>query len=360
MLENQPFHNTYGPDSPAHYLKALAAKGALIVNYFGTSHASLGNYLALISGQATNETVNLDCEVFEEFVSTGISADGQAVGKGCVYPPSVSTLANQLEAVQLSWKAYLEDMGNDPRRESASCAHPPIGAPDPTQEAQVGDQYATRHIPFVYFHAIIDGPACARQVVNFTHLASDLKSATTTPNYLFIVPNLCHDAHDGTGGTRCVDGQPGGLIAADRFLSVLVPKILSSPAFRRDGLLIITFDESDLLETLDPRTGASVLSGDAASCCEQPSGPNIAPYNPAAVGTWEKMNGPGIIGPGGGRVGAVAISPYIRPGTISMVPYNHYSFLRSVEDIFNLPHLGYAALPGLRSFGEDLYNQGAP
>ena len=197
-------------------------------------------------------------------------------------------------------------------------------------------------------------------MVNFTHLAADLKSVATTPNYLFIVPNLCHDAHDGTGGTRCVDGAPGGLFAADRFLSVLVPKILSSPAFRRDGLLIITFDESDLLETLNPRTGASVLSGDAAACCEQPSGPNIAPYDPAAVGTWEKMNGPGIIGPGGGRVGAVALSPYIRPGTISMVPYNHYSFLRSVEDIFNLPHLGYAALPGLRSFGNDVYNQGAP
>ncbi len=359
VLENQPFHNTYGPHSPAPFLKALPAKGALVVNYFGTSHESLGNYLALISGQAPNQTVNLDCEVFEEFVGTGVTADGQAIGKGCVYPPSVTTLANQLEAAKLSWKGYMEDMGNNPHRESATCAHPPIGAPDNTQEAQVGDQYATRHNPFVYFHAIIDTPSCAQRVVNFRQLASDLKSVATTPNYLFIVPNLCHDAHDGTDGGRCVDGAPGGLIAADRFLSELVPKILASPAFRRDGLLIITFDESDLLETLNRQAGVTVLGGDAAACCGEQPGPNIPPYSPTAVGTWEKMNGPGIIGPGGGRVGAVVLSPYIRPGTISMVPYNHYSFLKSVEDIFNLPHLGYAGQPGLQGFGADLYNQPA-
>ncbi len=359
VLENEPFQNTYGASSPARYLKALAAQGALVVNYFGTSHESLGNYLALISGQAPNETVNLDCEIFEEFVSTGVTADGQGIGKGCVYPASVTTLANQLEAANLSWKGYMEDMGNNPRRESESCAHPPIGAPDNTQAAEVGDQYATRHNPFVYFHAIIDRPSCARRVVNLKHLAADLKSVATTPNYVFIVPNLCHDAHDGTEGGRCVDGAPGGLVGADQFLSVLVPKILTSPAFRRDGLLIITSDESDLLETLDRRTGLAVLSGDAAACCNEPPGPNIPPYSATAVGTWEKMNGPGIVGPGGGRVGALLLSPYIRQGTISMVPYNHYALLKSVEDIFNLPHLGNAGQPGLRGFGPELYNQPA-
>ncbi len=359
MLENQPFENTYGARSPAHYLKSLRHQGALAVNYFGTSHASLGNYLALISGQASNEIVNLDCEVYTEFVGSGLSPDGQAIGKGCVYPPNVTTLANQLEAANLSWKGYMEDMGNNPRRERATCAHPPIGAPDNTQMAEVGDQYAARHNPFVYFHAIIDTPSCARNVVNLAALAPDLKSVATTPNYLFIVPNLCHDAHDGTDGGRCVDGAPGGLIAADRFLSELVPKILASPAYQRDGLLIITYDESNLDESIESGTGRSVLSGDAAACCNEPPGPNLPPYDPRAVGTWEHMNGPGIIGPGGGRVGAVLLSPYIRPGTISMVTYNHYALLRSVEDIFRLPHLGYAALPGLQGFGPDLYTRPA-
>jgi hypothetical protein len=148
---------------------------------------------------------------------------------------------------------------------------------------------------------------------------------------------------------------PGGLIAADRFLSELVPKILAAPAYRRDGLLIITFDESDLLESIDRATGVTTLGGDGSACCNEQPGPNIPAYSAGAAGSWEKMNGPGIIGPGGGRVGAVLLSPYIRPGTLSMVPYNHYALLKSVEDLFGLPHLGYAAQPGLQSFGSDLY-----
>ena len=60
-------------------------------------------------------------------------------------------------------------------------------------------------------------------------------------------------------------------------------------------------------------------------------------------------------GPGGGRIGAVLLSPFIAPGTVSDVPYNHYSLLRSVEDIFGLPHLGYAGVAGLKAFGADVY-----
>jgi hypothetical protein len=51
----------------------------------------------------------------------------------------------------------------------------------------------------------------------------------------------------------------------------------------------------------------------------------------------------------------VFLSPYIEPGTISTVHYNHFSLLRSVEDTFGLGHLGYAARPGLRTFGSDVY-----
>jgi len=59
--------------------------------------------------------------------------------------------------------------------------------------------------------------------------------------------------------------------------------------------------------------------------------------------------------PGGGRTGAVLLSTLIRPGTISTVPYNHYSLLRTIEDIFGLPHLGDAAMPQVRSFGTDVF-----
>ena len=86
VLENEEFENSFGDRSPAPYLKALPSQGALLPNYYGTSHYSLGNYLSLISGQAPNPVTNGDCEVFEDFVSTGTTPDGQAIGHGCVYP----------------------------------------------------------------------------------------------------------------------------------------------------------------------------------------------------------------------------------------------------------------------------------
>jgi len=64
---------------------------------------------------------------------------------------------------------------------------------------------------------------------------------------------------------------------------------------------------------------------------------------------------PGKAGPGGGRIGAVLLSPLIRPGTVSAVQYNHYSLLRTIEDIFGLPHLGDAAMPQVRSFSADIF-----
>jgi phosphatidylinositol-3-phosphatase len=66
---------------------------------------------------------------------------------------------------------------------------------------------------------------------------------------------------------------------------------------------------------------------------------------------------PGMNGPGGGRVGAVLLSPFIRRGTVSTVDYNHYSALRSIEDIFHLSHLGDASMPQVKAFGRDVYTR---
>jgi hypothetical protein len=51
----------------------------------------------------------------------------------------------------------------------------------------------------------------------------------------------------------------------------------------------------------------------------------------------------------------VLLSPRIRPGTVSDVPYNHYALLRSLEDLFGLPYLGYAGQSGLASLGPDVF-----
>jgi hypothetical protein len=144
MLENEGYEATFGAASPAKYLNQLARQGALVRNYFGTSHFSLGNYITLISGHAPNPATENDCEQFAEFAASGVAADGQVIGSGCVYPASVATIANQLQAKGLTWKAYMQDMGNNPARASASCGHPSVGAIDKTQAAQMRDQYATR------------------------------------------------------------------------------------------------------------------------------------------------------------------------------------------------------------------------
>ncbi len=351
VLENEGYDVTFGAKSPATYLRTLAQQGALLPNYYGIGHYSLDNYIAMVSGQAPNPVTQADCQSFVNFVPTGTTKDGQAIGMGCVYPSSVSTIVNQLEAKRLTWKGYMEDMGNDPSRESATCGHPVIDQPDKTHKAVAGDQYASRHDPFVYFHSIIDLPTCGAHVVNLSALASDLQNEETTPNYVFITPNLCHDGHDGGEGDRkCVDGQPGGLVSADKFLQDAVPKILGSPAYQHDGLLIVTFDEADS------------QGGDASACCHEPRGPNIGPgamvvFDNPPPDPPEKIpdKGPGIAGPGGGRVGAVLVSRFIKPRTVSKAAYNHYSLLRSIEDFFDLEHLGYAGQKGLKSFGKDVF-----
>jgi hypothetical protein len=111
-----------------------------------------------------------------------------------------------------------------------------------------------------------------------------------------------------------------------------VPKILASPAFRRDGVLVITADESD-----SPQS-------DSTACCGEGASANT-PL-------------PGISGPGGGRIGALVISRWTRPNTWSTTPYNHYALLASMEEVFGLPKLGYAGAAGLDTFGLDVYNSG--
>jgi hypothetical protein len=328
MLENKGYTETWGAASPATYLTGtLETKGQLLTNYYGIGHVSLDNYIAEISGQSPNARTQADCVTYTDFATTGTGPYGQALGAGCVYPPSVTTIADQLGTAGKTWKSYQEDMGNGPAGTAKTCRHPALGRADTTLAARKGDMYATRHNPFVYFHSIIDSPSCQTNVVDLSSFTGDLAS-DATPNLSFITPNLCHDGHD----SPCVDGQPGGLTSADQFLSRWVPKILGSPAYQAGGLLIVTFDEA---EPFGP-------SADASACCGTPTSPN----SPR----------PGLTGPGGGRVGALVLSTQTKAGTSNNSSYNHYALLCSMEDVFGLPHLGFAAAPGLKCFGPDVYN----
>ncbi|MGH9096329.1 MAG: alkaline phosphatase family protein [Acidimicrobiales bacterium] len=342
MLENEGYPATFGNRSADPYLAStLPARGALLSNYYATGHLSNDNYISFLSGQAPNPSNQADCGTFANFpASATVTANGQISDSGCVFPASVPTVANQLTASGLTWKGYMEDMGNLATRETSTCGHPAVGSADLTQKAVPGDGYATRHDPFVYFHSIIDSAAlCNSHVVPLgtttgglpggtpsgtRGLQKDLQAVSSTPNFSFITPNLCNDGHD----NPCVNqtGQSSQLANIDAFLQQWVPLITNSPAFKKDGLLEITFDEADI--------------GDATACCGEVPGP-AAPQ-------------PGISGPGGGRIGSVLISPFIHPGTVSSVPYNHYSSLATIEDLFSLARLGQAKTASA-TFGTDIF-----
>ncbi|WP_035791504.1 alkaline phosphatase family protein [Kitasatospora mediocidica] len=305
-LENKGYDETWGAGSAAPYLsETLRPQGQLLTDYYGIGHNSLVNYIAQISGQAPNLGTQSDCPLSVPFIGWGTADHGQAYGQGCVYPASVPTVADQLTQAGLTWKSYDEGM-------AAPCTHPPLWAADPNTAASAGDEYATRHNPFVYFTSITSSPACAADDVPLGELSADLTSAASTAALTFVSPDLCDDGHD----APCADGHPGGLASADAWLSTWVPRIMASPAYRQDGLVIITFDESD-----NP-------AADSTACCGEQAGPNAAL--------------PGILGPGGGRVGALLLSPRVAPGSSDAAGYNHYSLLRTIEDDFGLAPLGFA------------------
>jgi len=392
QLENKSYDESFVANSNTYLWHDLPAQGALLRQYYGTGHLSLDNYIAQLSGQAVNLDTQLDCSRVVNVTPGTITptttvggvtnpASGQANGPGCVYPSGVVTLADQLEAAapttatkSLAWRGYLGDMGRNPKREQVTCGRPldasgqpadpaAIGNPpavggtaDGTQGATATDQYAARHNPFIYFHSIIDDPQrCSAHVVPLEPtaggpaggLAADLASAATTPAFSYITPNLCDDAHDATCvGPNLAGGTQGGLFAADLFLKKWVPKITASPAFADGGMLVVTFDEGDVAGALDVGSSSApaLAAQTATSCCLQPPA-QVTPLNGVAAN--------GIAGNGGGQVGAVVLSPFVRPGSVSDIGYNHFSLLRSLEDLLGVTsggadgkgHLGYAALP---------------
>jgi hypothetical protein len=342
VFENESYAAAYKHNPNPYLGKKLQKQGTLLTHYYAIGHDSLDNYIAMISGQAPNDDTSGDCPYYGDFNDTTadatIDANGQAVGTGCVFPENVETLADQLNAAGITWHGYMDEMGKDPTREESVCGVPTLtpSGKDDTQEATKKDQYAARHNPFVYFHSLIDSGSCAQNVTHLSDLKHDLKATHTTAKFTWITPDLCNDGHDSPCiGKDSSGSRKGGLAAVDDFLSKWVPKIQKSPAYQKNGLIIITSDESK--------------DTDTSSCCHEQPGPS----DPK----------PGKTGPGGGRIGTLVIGRCVKHGKKDSKHYNHYSLLRSLEDLYGittggtdgLGHLGYAAASGLHSFGPDLF-----
>lgn len=391
MLENKSYEATFTGLNQNDYLwKTLPSYGLLMRQYYGTGHFSQDNYLSAIAGQAPTPDTQEDCPQYKDVQPGTPAADGQInASSGCVYPKSVPTLFNQLDAARVPWKAYMQDMGNNPTRDNPyQCGIPgnPAGGGVPAPgSATPADQYVPKHNPAAWFHAVTDNPADCRNVVPLDGLAGnaghpplsgleqDLKSEATTPRFNWITPNNCSDAHDATCKGDNLSGDPnnhqGGLYSADLLLKRYIPMIMASPAFQHDGMIQIIFDEgfppykmygnsiADYKGNADPSlNNPNDVAQSIVACCNELPGPNTPQPGHQAFGQDTT--------PGGGITGSVVISRFVKPGSVSDQPYNHYSWLRSMEDLFGLDtggadakgHLGFAAADGLRPFGNDVYN----
>jgi hypothetical protein len=165
--------------------------------------------------------------------------------------------------------------------------------PSCSSTASTGD-YVRRHDPFMYYRDVADSTARCRSIVPMTTLARDLADHSL-PRVIWLVPNICHDMHS------C------GTYTGDRYLRAIVPPLLAQ--LGPSGLLFVTFDEGET----------------NAGCCN---------------------------GARGGHVLTVVAGPGARAGARSMTPYDHYSLLRTIEDLWGLPRLGGAALPSTQPMSD--------
>jgi hypothetical protein len=333
MLSGEPYASVFGPASTAPYLShTLERRGELLVRYYAVAHQQLANEIALLSGQGPTPATAANCPVYSDLAPASVAGEGQVTGEGCVYPASTETLPGQLSAKHLSARAYVQGI-DEAGVPAPACAHPPIGQPDASGEGATAAQpYATFRNPFVYFHALSDSAACARDDVGFASLDGDLASVKRTPSFSYIVPDRCHDASPGP----CPVGAAGGIPAANALLEQIVPKILASQAYKHGGLLVITTDEAP----------ASGEYGDSSSCCGQPRFPNLPAPAASTIALPPE---------GGGQVGALLLSPFVKAATVSQEPYSHFSLLRTFEDFFGLKHLGYAAAAHVGSLEPSLF-----
>jgi len=239
-MENHSYGEIIGSSS-APYINSLAAKGTSAGNYFATDHPSLPNYAELTSGQSFANATS-DCDPSSTCQSTA------------------ANIADGIEGSGRTWKAYEESMGS-------ACNMATTG------------QYGARHDPFVYYTDITSNPArCQAHVVDYSNLATDLKSAATTPNYAFITPNVCNDMHD------C------SIATGDSWLASNMPAILNSTAFAtQPSLLVVVFDEDD--------------------------------------------------GAQNNQVAMITVGSEVKVGYVSQVSYNHYSLLRTIETSWQLATL---------------------
>lgn len=178
------------------YLYGLAQRFGYATDYQAITHPSLPNYLAIAGGS-----------------TFGVSDDAGP----SAHPISGQSVFGQAQAAGLSARLYAESM---PRNCDTRAASP----------------YAVKHAPWAYF--VDERAGCQAGMVpagvpGSGRLATDI-AAGNLPTVGMLIPNLDHDAHDGS------------LAQADAWLRGWLGPILNGPDFTHGRLaVVVTADEND-------------------------------------------------------------------------------------------------------------------
>ncbi|HUE25583.1 MAG TPA: alkaline phosphatase family protein, partial [Solirubrobacteraceae bacterium] len=260
VLDDQGYNETFGHSNNDPYLaKTLVKQGELVVNYYAVAGSPLGNEIAMVSGQGPNPETANDCPTYDSLIAFGQGADNQELGSGCVNPTSAQTIADELTADKLTWKAYLQTKSPQRKAGYEQC-HPPLGSSKGSHPTS-SQPYAAWRNPFLYFKSLT-AAACPKNDVPLSQLSTDLKKTSTTPSLSYIVADVCDDGSP----TSCAPGTTAGMGPADTFLKSVIPEIEKSAAYKADGMIAITFDNA-------PQSGPFA---DSSSCCNNPTYPNDA------------------------------------------------------------------------------------
>ncbi len=341
MLENHSQSTVIG-DPNAPYITSLANRYGEATNYYGVTHPSQPNYVAAITGQ-------LDITRMNDVATNHYS-----------WP----NLVDQLESHHKSWGAYMDTL---PYAGYTGAIYPDAAALPPSGAAL----YTNKHNPFVLMDDVLSSPSRLAQIKPYTSLAADLNSSHA-PDFVWISPNQCNDMHGGVFvsvaghpetpcpyGSSVDDANDAALKQkADTFVHSAVDTVRSSRAWTHNSAIFILTDESDFSGTATETD----LWADVSGCCDSP-GYGIAP--PLPYGYEFQDNGPGhfwYTGKfGGGKVPAIVLTGNKhdrdgdhghgrghdgdgdRHGVNDPTPYNHYSLLRTIEQVWDLGYLGYAA-----------------
>lgn len=312
-LTSPGYEETFGETSQMPYLATqLRPKGELLSDYTLLDAATMPNGIAATSGQPPNASTKANCSTYTEFPpSAKVASNGVVSGAGCVYPVETLTIADQLASGRFSWRGYMEGMVDETGK-PANCVHPDADAAN----APAPGAYVAAQNPFVNFHSLLDLGDCATNDVPLEQLPKDLGKATGTANYSYIAPTPCNSGAAG----QCAPGSVEGAAAADAFLAKWAPQILASPAYKEDGLLVVTFATTNPVASEAPA-------------------PTTAPADDSL------------------HVGTLLVSRFLSGGSTNATTYDPYSLLRTTEDLFGLAPLALAGDEKTASFAPELLGE---